>query len=218
VATPPDLGAWFFAVYIIRFAALAAAIVLARRRSQYALIAWFLGLVTAADMLRTGRLLLVLGERPPGSPPYAGLDRVAFHVGEQAPFIALPFAVAALAIHVLTKRRAWPIALAYVAVVAVLVIGYPLGLRRELLQSFYLGVTLAALAVSLGAVAVWWRATTPTTPPERAALLMVAAQGATIAAPYALGLIDVTWPAAQGIYVAIYGVLFALEVAWIRRS
>jgi hypothetical protein len=218
VATPPDLGVWFFALYIMRFAALAAAIVLARRRSQYTLIAWFLGGVTAADMLRTGRLLLVLGDRPPGSPPYAGFDRVAFHFGEQAPFIALPFAVAALAIHVLAKRRAWPIALAYVAVVAVLVLGYPLGLRRELLQSFYLGVTLAALAVSLGAAVVWWRAMAPTTPPERATLLMVAAQAATIAAPYAFGLIDVTWPAGQGVYFGIYAVLFTLEVAWIRRS
>jgi hypothetical protein len=217
VGTPPDLGIWFFAVYAVRFLTLGAAVVLARRRTQYAVIAWFLGAVTAADTLRTTRLL-VFGMRPPGSPPYVGLERVAFHIGEKASFIAFPLGVAALAIHLLAKRRAWPIAIAYVAVVAVLIVGYPLGLRREPLQSFYLGVTLASLVVSLGAAAVWWRARTPTTPPETATLLMVVAQGATIAAPYALGLIDVTWPAAQGLYVAIYALLFALEVSWIRRS
>lgn len=217
MATPPNLGVWFFAVYAVRFLTLAAAIVLARRRSQYAPIAWFLGAVTVADLIRTSIRLLVLGAGPAGGAPYAGLERVAFHLGEQAPFIALSFAVAALAIHVLAKRRAWPVVLAYAVVLAVLVLGYPT-IRRELLQSVYLGVTLAALAVSLGAAAVWWRAGTPTTPPETATLLMVTAQGATIAAPYALGLIDVTWPAGQGIYFGIYAILFTFEVSWIRRS
>lgn len=107
--------------------------------------------------MRTLLAILVLGSGPPGGLPYAGLPRVAFHLGEQAPFVAWPIGIAALSIHVIAKRPVWPIAFAYVALVAELVLGYPT-VRRELLQSVYLAVTLAALAVSIGGAAAWWRA------------------------------------------------------------
>lgn len=92
----------------------------------------------------------VLGAGPPGGVPYAGLERAAFHV-EQAAFVSWPIGITALAIHTFARRRAWPVAIAYVVVVAILILGYPT-LRRELLQSTYLGITLACLAVSFGSV------------------------------------------------------------------
>ena len=212
---PPNLGRWLWALRVALVLATIGAVVLARRRRDYTSIAIGLSWVSFAHLVRGLLAVFVLGAGPPGGVPYQGIERAFFHV-EQALFISWPLGITALAIHVLTKRRAWPVALAYAALVAVLVFGYPT-IRRELLQSVYLGVTLAALAVSLGAAVGWWRARTPTTPPQSAVLLCILAELGAVVGPYAAGVIDKSWPVAQGLYFGLYVTLTALEVAWIRR-
>ena len=214
---PPNLGfEWFWAAFFVRLIALIGAALLARRQRTYAPIAWFLGVMVAADIARTVLSLFILGSGPPGGVPYSGWPRVAFHV-EQALFISWPIGLAALSIHVIPKFKVWLVGVAYLGALAILVGGYPT-IRRELLQSVYLAITLASLLVSLGAAASWWWAKRPTTPPERAVLLFIVGECVAIVGPYAAGLIDVNWPIAHGAYFGLYLILAALEVVWLRRS
>lgn len=220
MGVPPNLGIWF-ALYSVAlvFAAASAALV-ARRRAEYRPVAWFFAWVAFCQVVRLALRLYVLGAGPPGGLPYSGALRAFFHV-EQALFVSWSFALSALAIHTFTRRRTWLIGLAYLLVAAILVIGYPLGLRRQLLQSIYLGVAALGLAVSLGALALWRRrrpSNTPPDPPKIAALLLVAGEVGAIVGPYAAGMIDITWPVAQGLYFGIFTALALLQVLWIRRS
>ena len=206
---------WFWAVVFTRLVAFAGAIVLARRHKEYAPVAWLLGLGVVSDIVRPALSILVLGFGPPGGLPYQGFERLCFHM-EQAVFVAWPFGITALALHTLAGRRVWPIAVAYLVAVAGLALGYPT-VRRELLQSVYLGVWLAALLVCLVAVYIWWRTEKPTSPPERAALMFFAIEFAAVLGSHAAGLIDKTWPISQGLYVGLYSVLAVLQVLWLRR-
>ena len=207
---PPNLGfPWFWAAFIVRLLAFVGAVLLARRHRTYAPVAWFLGTMVTADIARTLLSLFILGSGPPGGVPYSGWARIAFHV-EQAFFVAWPIGIAALSVHVIAKRRVWPVAVAYLVVLAILFGGYPT-IRRELLQSVYLAITLASLLVSLVAAAVWWKARRPTAPPERAVLLFIVGECAAIVGPYAAGMIDLNWPIAHGVYFGLYAIIAALE-------
>lgn len=213
---PPDLGKpWLWALRLALGAALMAAILLARRRVEYrptaALLAWA-GLAHVVRPLL--HIVVLVPARAAGRLPYVGLERAAFHV-EQAVFVSWPLAITALAVWTFWRRRPWPVALAWLAVAAALAASYP-AVRGPLLASVYLGVTLAALAVSIGAATTWWRSKAPAEPPEIAALLFIVCEiGATLG-PYAAGPIDKVWPIAQGLYFGLYAILFALEVAWLR--
>ena len=213
---PPNLGIWFWVLRAAPLLATVGAVLLARRRREYAPVAWFLCWVLLSHVVRP-IIRVYIGAGPAGGVPYAGLPRAAFHV-EQALFVSWPLGITALAIHVLAKRRAWPIALVYVALVAVLVIGYPT-IRRELLQSVYLGVTLAALFASGVAVVVWWlrKPSGPPEPPEIATGLLVLFEVSALLGPYAAGLIDKTWPIATGLYFALHTALAILQGLWLRR-
>lgn len=206
---------WFWAVVFTRLLAFVGAILLARRHKEYAPVAWLLGLGVVSDIVRPALSILVLGFGPPGGVPYQGFERLCFHL-EQAMFVAWPAGITALALHTLAGRRAWPIAVAYLTVVAGLVLGYPT-VRRVLLQRVYLAVWLAALLVCLGGAFAWWRAKRPTSPPERAALMFFAIELGAVLGSNGAGLIDKTWPIAQGLYVGLYIVLSILQVLWLRR-
>ena len=116
----------------------------------------------------------------------------------------------------LARWRVGPVAVAWLAAVAVLALGYPT-IRRELLQSVYLAIELAALLGAIGAAAFWWRSKARGGPPDDAVLLCITIEIGAVGGPYAAGLIDVTWPIAQGLYSGLFLILFALQVAWIRR-
>lgn len=176
----------------------------------------FLVGVVLAQLTRFALLVAVLQPATDaGRLPFAGAERAAFHL-EQALFVAFPLGITALAVRVLARRRAWPVAVAWLAAVAVLALGYPT-IRRELLQSVYLAIELAALLGALGAAWIWWRSKARGEPPDDAIQLCIAIEFAAVAGPYAAGLIDVTWPIAQGLYSGLFLILFALQVAWLRR-
>ena len=187
---------------------------------EYAPTAWFISGTLAANFLRGAVLLFVLAPaRAAGAVPYTGLARVAFHLGEQAPFVGYSAGVAALAIWTFTRRRPWIVGLVWIAVVAWLAADYP-DLRRERLQSVYLAIALSAIAVSIGAIAIWWRSrerSKAPEPPKITAGLIVLCECVSILGPYAAGLIDVNWAIAWGFYFGLYTTIAILQALWLRR-
>ena len=112
---PPHLGIWFAASGIALILAAATALMLARRRFDYRPMALFLAAVVGVQLVRFVLLVAVLQlATDAGRLPFTGAERAAFHV-EQALFVAFPMGIAALAVRVLARRRAWPVALAWVA-------------------------------------------------------------------------------------------------------
>jgi hypothetical protein len=216
VLDPPNLGIWWWVLRAAPLMATVGAVMLARRRREYAPVAIFLCWVLLSHVVRPLLAFYVLGSGPPGGVPYAGVQRAAFHV-EQAMFVSWPIGITALAIRIFARRSPWPVAIAYVVVVAGLALGYPT-VRRELLQSVYLGVTLTCLAVSLGAAGVWWRRRPggPPEPPEIATGLFVLFEVGALLGPYAAGLIDKTWPIATGLYFGLHAALAVLQALWLR--
>ena len=215
---PPDPGMRWLA-RIALAAAVVSALLLARRRREYVPTAAFLIWVGLCHIVRPALHVFVLGPaREAGRLPYVGWERVTYHVGEQALFISWPFALAALAVWTFWKRRPWPVALVWVVTVAGLAMSYPM-VRRELLHSVYLASSLVGLAISIGAVAFWWRkASAPaTTPPEAVALLLTIFEVALLAGPYAAGSIFTTWPIAYSLYFAQYAAITGVQFTWLRR-
>jgi hypothetical protein len=218
VLDPPNLGVWWWVLRLAPLAAAVGAVMLARRRREYAPVAVFLCWVLLSHVVRP-LIRIYIGAGPAGGVPYQGLERAAFHV-EEGMFVSWPIGITALAIRIFTKRRAWPVMLGvYLVVVAILVLGYPLGLRRAPLQSFYLGVTLACLFASFTALASWWRSkpSGPPEPPEIVAGLLVLFEVSALLGPYAAGLIDRTWPIATALYFALHTTLAILQGLWLRR-
>ena len=217
---PPEPGWWWrWFARIALVAAVLGALALARRRPDYKPAASFLIAMGAANILRPLLIGYVIAPaRLAGRVPHTGLERVAFHV-DQAVFLLWPAGLAALAVWTFwrSRRAKGAVALAYAALVAVLVLGYPT-IRRELLASVYLGVELTALLVSIGAVASWWWRRTPTTIAESIALLLVIFDVVLIAGPYAAGSIFTTWPIAFGMYGVLYTAITVMEVVWFRRK
>ena len=217
---PPDLGApWFVALVLTRLAAFVGAILLARRRPEYAPIALLLGFAVVADIIRPALTLLVLAPaRELSGLPYTGSARVAFHA-TQALFVGWSAGIAAVAVRAFLGRRPWVVALVYIATIGALAAAYP-ELRRERLQSAILAITLASIATAVIAAAVWWqrRPAHPPDPPRIAIGVVVVFEVAALLGPYAAGAIDWNWPIAQVIYTGLYVTLAIVEALWLRRA
>ena len=211
-------GAWLWALRVALLAALVQAWQLARRHPTYRPVALFLSWAALAHVVRPLLQVFILAAaRAAGRVPYVGLERVAYHIGEQALFVAWPFGIAALALW--TFRRIHPrvAAVVWIAVVAGLALAYP-NLRGENLARAYCAITVAALLVGIGVTVAWWFRRTRPQPPEIAAMLFIAGEvGVVILGPYAVGHVREYWPVSQGLYTGLYATLFALEVAWSRR-
>ena len=216
---PPDPGWWWrWFARIALAAAVVGALALVRRRPAYKPAAWFMVAMGAANVVRPVLITYIIAPaRLAGRTPHTGLERVAFHI-DQAAFLLWPAGIVALAAWTFwrSRRALGAVVLAYLAIVAVLILGYP-ALRRELLAAVYLAVELAALAVSIGAIASWWRSSAPTTPVDSIALLLVIFAAVLIAGPHAAGSIFTTWPIAYGIYGVLYTAIAVMEVAWLRQ-
>lgn len=106
--------AWFVTLVFTRFVAFASAIYLARRRPEYAPIAWLLGFAVLADVVRPALTILVLAPaREVSGLPYTGAARIAFHATTGL-FVEWSAGIVAVALRVFLGRRPWAAALVYV--------------------------------------------------------------------------------------------------------
>lgn len=212
---PPNLGRWIWLMVVALALAIVGAVLLARRRRDYAPIAIGLVWVAFAHVARQLLASYVLGSGPAGGLPYQGVERVFFHV-EQALFVSWSAGTAALAIRTFVGRGTWIVALVYLVIVAGLAAAYP-ELRRERLQWAYFAILVASIAVSIGAVIAWARARVRPEPPHIAVFLLLACEIGAVLGPYSAGLIDKTWPIALGLYIGFYCVLAVWQGLWLRR-
>lgn len=154
---------WLWAARLALLAAAITAAWLAVRRREHRPFAALLMLVAVGNTFRGWlgpRFGLI---RPPGLPPFEGVQRIAFHV-DQAIELSGSAAMIAVAVLLFARRR-WLAALpglAWLVLCAVCVSSYP-ELRGDALRKLYLGVELAALACSAAAIVVWgWHRERPT--------------------------------------------------------
>lgn len=180
---------------------------IAARRSSYRAVAWALTFFLASDLIR-----LALQPGAPG--PYAGWDRVAFHI-RSALFVGWRFAIAALSVAVFTRRKPWPLAIPFLLVAGALVAGYPT-IRGPLLQQVFLGVELTCLCVSLGCLILWLRGPEPRGLQHFIAGTIVVSELTLVVGPYAAS-IYLNWDRAWAVLLVEYLALLVFQGAgWSR--
>lgn len=142
-----------FAVYAASGLATGLGAALAIRERAHRPIAALLVLGIVADVVQR-----VVRPLYAGAPrPLEGAARVWGHLG-QAAFACYPWAVLAVALVVLSTRRAWLVGAAWVAYEALLVLGYrALGLREHRLGLTYLAAQVLLVAAMVGVAVPWWR-------------------------------------------------------------
>lgn len=126
-----------------------AGVILAWRRTDHRpFAAWSAG-TTTATIARLILAITVLPVRPPGSPPFVGIQRAFFHV-DQALFLASAAALAAVAIVLCATRRtlALLVPITWAGAVVYLSTHYP-EVRGDALRKVYLAVELATIAVAV---------------------------------------------------------------------
>jgi hypothetical protein len=189
---------------------------IAWRREEYRPIAWFLTYGLGSDVVRQllRDLVLAPGYVTLGGAPATGWLRVAFHV-EQALFVGWPVGIAALSAWIFTRRRPWPLALAYAAVVAVLILGHP-AIRQVPLSKVYLAVELAALCISLGCLILWLRSSETRGFQHFITGVLIVSELVMIAGPYS-GSIYLNWDRAWAILLVEYLALITFQgTVWYR--
>jgi hypothetical protein len=201
--------------YVLSALATALAWLVCRHRVEHRPIALLLTLGLTSDIVR--RLLHVFILAPahartdPG--PLVAGARGAYHV-EQALFLAWPAALVAAVLTVFLKRRPWLIGIAWVVAIAGLALTYP-EMRSEALRRAYLGVELATIAISLGAMIQWgWAREWPTLT-HGILMAFIGAEIAVVWGPWRSGPFF-GWTAAQIMYAVTYFVVTILQggVSW----
>lgn len=149
--------------------------------------------------------------------PYTGLARVAFHL-EQALFLAYHWGVAAVAVVVLARRLPWPV-LAWIAAVAVAVIGYSIDdaqglpwLRGKERVGVFLYVNqFAVVAICAWSYARYHRSMRDVDYPlahQTVAMMLATMEGALLFGPYMFGIRELDpfrfWWLAQIGYVGLF--------------
>ncbi len=208
------------ALFILSAAATVLAWRIGTTRPQHRPIAWALSVHFGASVVRALILSRFPANPDPSAPQRTGAALAALYVS-RALFIAWPYALAAAAVHVLARRRAWPVALVYIAAVGLLVLGYG-WLRFDALRKAYLALELVALAIGLASVAKWyaagWRRERAGKPEPvdfsgRIAAGLVLGHFATVVTgPYRFGLFGEAWAIAQLAYVVVLAVLILLQL------
>jgi hypothetical protein len=181
----------------------------ARGRPDHRPVAALLTVGFASDLARQAlrtAVFLPARERFAGA-PYTGWTRVAADA-DNALVLAYPAAIVAVALWVFLRRRPWPVAIGWAVAVAALAVAYPVT-RGAVLSRCYLGAELLAIAVTLGAAAMWlWRREPPTLT-HAVALLLGASEAATLVS-FRKGLFT-SWTLAQAGYVTLYVILIVLH-------
>ena len=198
---------------IAQLAAAAASLPASRRERGYRPVALFLLAMTAAGWARSALLPVLVDARR----PRVGLARAAFQISD-ALFLAWPAAVAALAIVVFTRRRAWPVAIVWAVLIGGLAGAYPTLHGAALARWTYGAVTLVACVAGALAFRAWQRLQLAPGPQHTATLLILLSTGATLVGPY-LGDVGARWDVARWTFVALYITLCSIGVRqWIRSS
>jgi hypothetical protein len=191
--------------------AAAVALPASRRERGYRPVAIFLVGMTAATWLRA-LLAPILVD---AARPRVGLARAAFQVSD-ALFLAWPAAALALGIVVFTRRRAWPVAVVWAALIGSLAGTYPALHGEALARWTYGGVTLVACLAGAVTFLVWLRKGLAPGPEHTATLLILSSTAATLVGPY-LGDVGARWDIARWTFVALYLALSSIGVRqWIR--
>lgn len=205
-------------VKVFATACAVAAWLIVRRRRSYLPVATSLTWLVVADAVRA--MLQRFALQParlavgPGV-PYQWPIRALFHV-DQALYLSWPMAIVGAALVVYLRRRAWPAASAWLAVVASFAVAYP-WLRAGLLGRANAAVfTLAALAV----VCTAWQSYVVRRYPWRAAeqALGLIASGTISVTAVVLWSDDpiVNWEVARLVQTVALGLLFVYEVVHLR--
>ncbi|HLM73225.1 MAG TPA: hypothetical protein VK459_11055 [Polyangiaceae bacterium] len=153
------------------------------------------------------------------NPPLTGWIRIAGYI-DAALYVAWPIGIAAVALNTLAKRSMRPAIVAYVIVVAGLIIGYPT-IRGEILRKVLLGIELASMLVGLASILVWRRRSERSTITALCtSVLVVGHFGTILSGPYRFGLFGEAWVLAQVAYVLIYAVVIVLQagILWEHPS
>jgi hypothetical protein len=206
-------------LYALSGIAVALAWAAARRRPEHRPFAGLLTLGLVSDVIR---LLLQRWVLPPpllDNPPLTGWIRIAGYI-DAALYVAWPIGIAAVALNTLAKRSMRPAIVAYVIVVAGLIIGYPT-IRGDVLRKVLLGIELASMLVGLASILVWRRRSERSTITALCTSVIVVGHfGTVISGPYRFGLFGEAWFLAQVAYVLIYAVVIVLQagILWEQPS
>jgi len=178
-----------------------------------------------AELAREALVTWVLpppAANPDGTPPLSRSLLWAVYL-DGALFIAWPAALAACAVRVLAERRAWPVAIAYVAMSVALAASYP-DARGSTLRLWYLAADLAACLVGVASLVFWLRrhwgkkradfAVTVT------ALIVAGHLASVLAGPYRFGLFGTEWYLIQLAYLLLFSILILMQggVLWGRTE
>jgi len=180
------------------------------RRAHLTLVVLFSASLLSDLTKRIARTLYV-----DSTPPYAGLARAAFHVGE-ACVVTWPVGLAAAALVVFCKLSARPVLIPARLLLVALVIGYPVPFRGHWLAVVYATVSAFAFVVgAAGAVVSLAKHKRRATVTESVLVGAVCAEGLTLAGPH-LGNVFEEWHLAQLGYGVFYiaAILIQLEALW----
>jgi hypothetical protein len=195
------------------------AVMVARVRRDHLPFALFVGWIAFVTILRAFNTAWFIQIRPPGSPPFTGVARVAFHI-DQAAELSSAAGLAVVAIVLCAKRRTLAVlpGLTWLAAVAYLATHYP-EVRGDSLRRFYLAAELAALAVVIASIiSLWWQRG-GMTPARQCLFCCVAVDvGTLFVGAWRWGLWE-QWSLNQVAYMMLYVVLTVYQgVIWSRLS
>jgi hypothetical protein len=182
----------------------------ARRRPEHRPFAGLLTLGLVSDVIRWALQRWVMPPPLLDNPPLTGWVRIAHDI-DTALYVAWPIGIAAVALNTMAKRSMRPAIVAYVIVVAGLIIGYPT-IRGDILRKVLLGIELASMLVGLASILAWprWRERSTTTT-LCTSILVVGHFGTVLSGPYRFGLFGEAWVLAQVAYLLIYAVVIVLQ-------
>ena len=212
-------------LHVLNAAAVVLAWVCVWRFPAYRIVALTLAVGFGAELVRQALVLWVLPPPPASAEvarPLEGALRWAIYV-DRAMFIAWPAALAACAVRVLAERRAWPVAVAYAAVVVALATSYPVA-RWGSLRLWYLGVDLTASLVGVASLAFWlrrhWGKKRADLAVTVTALIVAGHLASVLAGPYRFGLFGAEWYLIQLAYLLLFSIVILLQggALWGRKE
>jgi hypothetical protein len=173
--TGPNLVGW--AAWLL--ACVLAFVLVRQRRSHLPFAVW----ASAALVADIARAILEVAWSWLSEGPHVGLHRVAFHL-DQALFVLEPIGLIVASWAVFLRRRSWIPAVAGLAVLGALCVGYPWPLRGDALAWTYAAIQTAAVIVPIVAIGIWTRRRAHPRPEHAAVSLAVLIEVALLAGPY----------------------------------